>query len=216
MISVKTILVPTDFSSNAQAAFDAAYDLAAQLGAQLYALHVQDESTLRVALQEGLLESTSSQVEVESEIHKLTRMRFSSQVAGKEPSTVEIKQLSRRGDAEAEIIRYANEIHADMIVIGMRGVTAWSDLASFVLGSVAESVLRNAPCPVRSFAQRIEQLSSKRFCRGDFCKIPKSYAPPNAPTTPPKTCLTKPPIASSITRFKLWRLPLVSAHCLGV
>jgi universal stress protein A len=147
-MSVKSILVPTDFSRNAQAAFDTAYQLALQLQAQLYVLHVQDESTLRVALREGLLEHTSSEEEATDEIQKLTEMRFSSLLSGKDLAAVAIHPVSRRGDAETEITRFAQDIHADMIVMGRHGVTAWSGIASFVLGSVADSVLRNAPCPI--------------------------------------------------------------------
>ena len=144
---IKTILVPTDFSKNAQAAFETASDLARQLGARLEVLHVQDGSTLRVALQEGLLESATSESDVQAEIHKLTRMRFSSLMAGTHAADVEVNLVERRGEAEVEIVSYARESQAQMIVMGMRGATAWGALASFLLGSVTENVLRNAPCP---------------------------------------------------------------------
>ncbi len=146
-MQIKTILVPTDFSENAQAAFEMACHLAQQLEANIYLLHVQEESTLRVALKEGLLESHASDEEIRSAVQTLTETRFSTVISGINPADVKIECLSRRGEAEIEIIKNAREISADMIVIGMRGLTAWSVLTSVVLGSVAESVLKNSPCP---------------------------------------------------------------------
>lgn len=147
-VQIKTILIPTDFSENAQAAFATACDVAQQLNAKVYLLHVQDQSTLRVALREGLLEANASDEEIVAAVQKLIEMRFSSTRSGINPADVEIECLSRRGDADAEIVKYAREIAADMIVMGRQGVTVWSALASFVLGSVAASVVKNSPCPV--------------------------------------------------------------------
>jgi nucleotide-binding universal stress UspA family protein len=145
-VHIKTILVPTDFSENAQAAFATACDFAQQLEAKIYLLHIQEESSLRVALKEGLLESTASDEEISSAVEKLIEGRFSSQMSAINVSQVQIEHLVRRGDADAEIIKYANEIGVDMIVLGLRGLTAWSAFTSAFLGSVAESVLKNSPC----------------------------------------------------------------------
>jgi nucleotide-binding universal stress UspA family protein len=51
----------------------------------------------------------------------------------------------RAGDPAEQIVAYAIESRADAIVMGTHG---WSGIKSFVMGSVAESVLRSAPCPV--------------------------------------------------------------------
>jgi universal stress protein A len=67
--------------------------------------------------------------------------------AGLDRSLVSIECVSRRGNPKAGIVHYAEEIDADMVAIGMRGITAMSMLTSVALGSVAEYVLRNAPCP---------------------------------------------------------------------
>jgi nucleotide-binding universal stress UspA family protein len=63
---IAKILVPTDFSENAQAAFEKACDLALQLRVKLYVLHIQDGSALRVAIKEELLsaDSTNEQLQV--------------------------------------------------------------------------------------------------------------------------------------------------------
>lgn len=51
----------------------------------------------------------------------------------------------RAGDPAEQIVAYAIEVRADAIVMGTHG---WSGIKNFVMGSVAESVLRTAPCPV--------------------------------------------------------------------
>ncbi|MEW6131361.1 MAG: universal stress protein [Acidobacteriota bacterium] len=144
---IENILVPTDFSENAQVAFTTAFNLAKQLEAKLFVLHVQDESTLRIALKEGLVEAASSDEELQTKIHQLIEMRFSSMLAGCDETDVPIEYLHRHGDPKSEIVEYAGEIRADMIVIGMRGVSAVTELIRTLLGSVTESVLRKSPCP---------------------------------------------------------------------
>ncbi len=144
---INTILVPTDFSKNAQAAFDRAYDLAKQLQAKLFVLHVQDESTLRIALKEGLVEEASTDEELQDKIHELIRMRFSSLLAGVDETDVPIEYLHKHGDPKGQIVEYAKEINADMLVMGMHGISAVTALMRTLLGSVTESVLKRSPCP---------------------------------------------------------------------
>lgn len=62
-------------------------------------------------------------------------------------SELDVECLSRRGYAKPAIVQYAAEINADIVVIGMRGITAMSTLTSAAMGSVAEYVLRRSPCP---------------------------------------------------------------------
>ena len=143
-MSIQTILVPVDFSEYSQVAFETAYELALQLGAKLYVLHVQDESTLRIAIKEGLLGQCSTDEEVLAAVEHLTEERFSKMLSSVDGSKVTIEHLSRRGDSDREIVIYAREIEADMIAIGRRG----AGFISAVLGSVAESVIKKSPCPV--------------------------------------------------------------------
>ena len=141
---IQIILVPVDFSENSQAAFETAYDLSLQLGAKLYVLHVRDESALRVAIQEGMLGQCSNDEELHAAVKQFTEERFSKMLSSSDISKVAIEHLSRRGDSDREIVTYAREIEADIIVMGRRG----AGLISAVLGSVTESVIRKSPCPV--------------------------------------------------------------------
>jgi nucleotide-binding universal stress UspA family protein len=141
------IVVGTDFSENAQAAFEKACDLARQLGAKLYVLHIQDGSALRVAVREELLSADSTDEQLEMTVQQLIAERFSEMSAGLDRSEISLECVSRHGNPKAGIVHYAEEINADMVVIGMRGITAMSMLTSAALGSVAEWVLRRSPCP---------------------------------------------------------------------
>ncbi len=144
---IAEILAPTDFSENSQVAFEVAYGLARQLGAKLYLLHVQDGSALRVAIREGLLQEDSTDEELQTAVEQLTAGRFSEMMAGLDQTEVELECISVRGYPKTVITKYAEEIHARLIVIGMRGITAMSLITSAMMGSVAEYVMRNSPCP---------------------------------------------------------------------
>ena len=145
---IKNILVPTDFSQNAQLAFEKAVDVARQLGATLYLLHVQDESTLRIAIKEGLLREGSTDEELRVEVEQLTERRMTDLLSGVDTTGVKVNHLSMRGEAEVVIIRYAGEINADLVVVGMRGAGILGFVRNRVVGSVAESIIKKAPCPV--------------------------------------------------------------------
>ena len=68
-------------------------------------------------------------------------------VAAKHAQGVTVRALVGRGDAAAEINRMATAEKADLIVLATHGWTGWRHL---VFGSVAEKVLREAPCAVLS------------------------------------------------------------------
>jgi nucleotide-binding universal stress UspA family protein len=147
-MAIKRILVPTDFSDNARLAFKKACELAQPLGAKLFVLHVHDESTVRIALREGLLREDSTDEALRAEIDRLTERRFAALLAAADTSGLDIEHVSRRGDSDVVIVRYASEIGADLVVVGLRGAGLMDIIRSAVIGSVAESVIRKAPCPV--------------------------------------------------------------------
>jgi nucleotide-binding universal stress UspA family protein len=147
-MNIEKILIPTDFSQNAQLAFDQAYELARLVGAKLYVLHVQDENTLRMAVAEGLLSDHSTDKELENEIERLLQFRFSTMLAGHSYPEVVVEQQVIRGDTDAVIPKYAKEIGANLMVVGMHGTGILDKFKSVVLGSVAESLIEKSPCPI--------------------------------------------------------------------
>ena len=147
-MSIKTILVPTDFSEHAHRAFEIACDLAAQLQAKLCLLHVQTGSVLRTAVQEGLLDEASTDEKLERAVEQLIEKRFSEALAKAGNAKISIEHVVKRGEPGATIAAYAKEISADLIVIGRRGAGLMEGVRTAVIGSVVQSVIRKAPCPV--------------------------------------------------------------------
>ena len=144
---INKVLVPTDFSENAQVAVEMGYDLAHQLGSTLYLLHVQDESTLRTAIKEGLFEENATDEILQARVKQMVEARFSELRSAHNHRDLKIELLSLQGDPKTLITEYASEIEADIVVIGMRGITAASKIVSAVIGSVTEYVMRKSPCP---------------------------------------------------------------------
>jgi nucleotide-binding universal stress UspA family protein len=147
-MTIKNILVPTDFSENARLAFEKSLDLARQVGAKVHLLHVQDESTLRTAIKEGLLHGDSTDEQLQVDVDRLTEARFTTLLGEHAASAIEIAHLVRRGEADVAIIQFAREIDADLVVVGLRGAGLMGRIRTVMMGSVAESVINKSPCPV--------------------------------------------------------------------
>jgi nucleotide-binding universal stress UspA family protein len=143
----RKILVPTDFSANAQLAFNVAYHLAQSTGADLEVLHVQGESSVRTAAKENLIQRGSTSLSIQEAVEELQDARFAEITAGL-GSDVPIRCVTARGDPDAAIVEYALENRADLMVVGLRGSGARNQIRATLLGSVAEAMIRKSPCPV--------------------------------------------------------------------
>jgi nucleotide-binding universal stress UspA family protein len=140
MITLKTILVPTDFSECSDAAVKYGSALANAFGATLHLLNVvRDPYTMPygadgfVAPEQDLLGEWRAEAK---------RRLEAGLPAGFESRTV---TATRVGSACPEIVRYAIDHQIDLIVLGTHGRGA---IGHVLLGSVAERVVRTAPCPV--------------------------------------------------------------------
>ncbi len=136
MTGIKTILHPTDFSEHAGRAFRLACSLARDHGARLILLHVQPT----LAVVGGVDGPVAIPVPEDQSalLERLNNLR-----PGDDAFAVE--HSLRVGDAAEEIVRLAEEAGCDLIVMGTHGRTG---LRRLLMGSVAEDVLRAAPCPV--------------------------------------------------------------------
>lgn len=133
----KLILVPTDFSANADQALDYACALAGKLGATVRLVHAlaSPPTGLQVALSEEILENMVA--EHREAVDKLASARRDLASIG--DSIVEV------GDPRDTIVGTAESLGVDLIVMGTQGRRG---LSRVVMGSVAEDVIRHAPCPV--------------------------------------------------------------------
>jgi nucleotide-binding universal stress UspA family protein len=141
MLSIKKILVTTDFSGPSYKGLDAAVDLAALFHAELAVVHV-----LPVLPPTPSDPNISFEVpEFEAILHKDSIDKLHEIIKTRVPAGIKAEEIIGHGNAAKEIIRIAEEAKADLIVIATQGHTGWSHL---LLGSVAEKVIRHARCPV--------------------------------------------------------------------
>jgi nucleotide-binding universal stress UspA family protein len=137
---MKRIVCATDFSERAAPAERQAVILARALGAELVLAHVGTEAPL---WREGLY--TPSVRAVFEAQHTWAADTLAARVAALAAEGIPARAVVRVGVPWDEIARLAAEEHADMIVMGTQGRTG---LDRLLLGSVAERVIRRAPCPV--------------------------------------------------------------------
>jgi universal stress protein A len=133
MLPIRKILHPTDFSDHSRAALDLACALARDYGAELLILHVNRATPIYAP--DGIV--VGLPVEEPYELRgKLAQVR-------PEDPRIKYEHKLVDGDPAEQIIKAAAGM--DLIVLGTHGTTG---LARLLMGSVAESVLRKAPCPV--------------------------------------------------------------------
>ncbi|MEX2287906.1 MAG: universal stress protein [Planctomycetaceae bacterium] len=142
MIQLKRILLPTDFSENSKLGVAYACALAEQFGSELHLLHVVQDLVAMVPEPGLAFPPPGDYVREMEEAARaaLAQIPDASWAAGKT-----VVRVTRQGPPFLEIVRYAKEQAIDLIVMGTHGR---SGLAHVLMGSVAERVVRKAPCPV--------------------------------------------------------------------
>ncbi|MDS0281962.1 universal stress protein [Haloarcula onubensis] len=150
-----TVVIATDGSGSAQRAVEAALDLAGKFDATVHALYVVDS---------GEVESTPEDVRdvLERALattggRALTFVREAATTGGE--TEADVVTAVREGDPAPEIRAYADEVDADLIATGTRGRHGDH---GFLLGSVAEAVVRSAPMPVLSVRQLEGEANPER------------------------------------------------------
>ena len=142
-MSIERILMPTDFSSCAEAAFDRALALAKEHDAELHVLHVVELHALDMA---GVDPAFPDLEDVHRRLEALAESEIGRRLEHRRESVLVIQEAVRRGVAAAPAIGdYAREQGVDLIVLGTHGRRG---LRRWILGSVAEEVVRTASCPV--------------------------------------------------------------------
>ncbi len=141
MIVLKQILVPTDFSEASEVAVKYARALAEAFQASLHLLHVMEDPFIYAPVSEGYVPPVNFYEDMEKSacerieriLSDADRQRFHAQL------------MTHKGSPFVEIIRYAKNRNIDLIVMGTHGR---GPIAHMLMGSVAERVVRKAPCPV--------------------------------------------------------------------
>jgi nucleotide-binding universal stress UspA family protein len=139
MSEFKKILVPIDFSDVSNRAFFAAVDLAKGLGASLHAVHIVQIHPSSIP-ESGKVNMDEIEAAEEQSANESLDKLIEEHGEG-----LEIARSLVHGDPVKQINKMVKEAHADVIVMGTHGRTG---VAHLMMGSVAESVLRNADVPV--------------------------------------------------------------------
>ena len=135
----KKILVAVDGSDHALNAVRSAVKIARGSGATLYLLSVDGCRPLKGPLAELAKDEDLSRDEIFEHVLE------SAAIIAKIPDTIHVEQLVRIGDPADIILAEADEIEADIIVVGRRGLGVYAEL---LLGSISRKVLHLAKVPV--------------------------------------------------------------------
>jgi len=141
MVPFRKILVPTDFSKHSTEAVSAAADLSRRYEASVTLAYVFEPVTY--ALPEGHVMQSPPQLEEMRSAFEQRLVQATSEARAAGALDVQSKLLT--GPVANEIADFAQQGQFDLIVMGTHGRTG---LRHLVLGSVAERVVRTAPCAV--------------------------------------------------------------------
>lgn len=142
MPTIKNILCPTDLSDESRPALALACEWAKQFDAELHLLHVIEGLSNPYPY---LGPPFNEAMAWESSIRQKARDALNEWPLPDGCSTMKVVRELRSGSAIVQIAEYAHETHSELIVMGTHGR---SGLSHLLLGSVAENVVRRAPCSV--------------------------------------------------------------------
>lgn len=145
MPGIKRIMILVDFSPNSERAVAYGLDIARDKGAAVYLLHMINQRIID-AVQE--LCSKGYKGDFIQNLKKLVADRerdLREYVPADLQQGLDIQYLIRKGEPAEEVANLAKEFSVDLIVLGSHGTTG---LATTFIGSVAQSVVSRAPCPV--------------------------------------------------------------------
>jgi nucleotide-binding universal stress UspA family protein len=137
MIALQRILVPHDFSETSEAAVKYGIALARNFGARLFLLHVGDQARMDL--------ETEFPLGLEGAVEDAVRERLLKILTPAEQAELKPEFAVCAGAPAGEIVNYAKGHDIDLIVMGTHGR---GFVGHVVMGSVAEKVVRTAPCPV--------------------------------------------------------------------
>jgi len=142
-IMIKKILCPTDFSENSEHALKYALTLATLSQAERRLFHVVEPITYPQSTE--LFEPVLDEVELMMKMEAAFQTQLEDQVSALKDEYSKITGKIVTGNTFLAIIQAARDESVDIIVMGTHGRTG---LAHVLIGSVAEKVVREAPCPV--------------------------------------------------------------------
>ena len=139
----KKVLFCTDFSENADYAFDFAYGITKRDEGLLYILHVIPENPHQ-AYADGFI-TTEDLEKIHKVIEEDIANNYKERYVKKIENGVTFEIVTRSGREDEEILEFAKKENVDIIVLGTHGRTG---IEHVFFGSVAEKILRRSPIPI--------------------------------------------------------------------
>lgn len=138
MIKIRKILCPLDFSDASRNAVRYAREFARGMGAELFLLNVVEPRPMAVDM-------SLSYVPLEEDLEKAAQEDLNEIVRAEREQGVAVEGDVVIGTPSEIILDKAEELDVNLVIVGSHGKTGLSRL---LMGSVAESVVRKAKCPV--------------------------------------------------------------------
>ena len=143
MMTLKNILVATDFGDAAMSALAYGRELARRFDASLHVLHVVDDVGARLVTSSGLPFDVSR---LQDDLDQVERRKLDAIVSEEDRRDLHAQAVQVTSLSPArEIVSYAADAKIELIILGTHGR---GPVAHLFMGSVAERVVRTAPCPV--------------------------------------------------------------------
>ena len=137
-LKFERILVPVDFSEHSLKAFAKALEFGRAFGAELILVHIVEQ----IIYPGDWSYAPLAMSDFAAERREAVAARLKTLSAG---SGVRTSEIVRLGRAWQEVVEIAKERRADLVIVATHGYTG---LRHVLLGSVAEKIVRHAPCPV--------------------------------------------------------------------
>ena len=141
MIALKNVLVATDFGEAAAAALAYGRELARTFNATLHVLTVADDVYVRLGGDAYVAVLPDLQKDVEDS----ARRQLDALVPDDAQTVVVKRAVITSSATAASVVQYARDLGIDLIIVGTHGR---GTMAHLLMGSVAERIVRTAPCPV--------------------------------------------------------------------
>lgn len=149
----ETVVIATDGSESAERGIRTALDVAARFDATVHAVYVVDTNEI-AASPEQIRDQLEDAIESAGEEALETVCETAERLG-----VPEVVTAVEEGNPATEIIEYAEDVDADVIAMGTRGRHGEH---AYLLGSVAEAVVRRAPMPVLTVRQLEETAEAER------------------------------------------------------
>jgi universal stress protein A len=146
-MAIANIACCTDFSENADAAFDAALEMAERYNAKLTVMHVLPPPVNPIMADTAWIEPEEPRESLLSKIEEKMEQVYGGRVAGR----AEYRLVVLDGHVSTEILTFLGENPIDVVVVGSYGL---SGMGLVIFGSVAKRVAHRAPCSVMIVRKR--------------------------------------------------------------